>query len=531
MSGRLGRVASIVRADFLIRFRKASTLVVFLLISFSAYLWVPDPATGMALLQIEGRRALYNSAAIGMGTASIGTILIGLLGFYVVSNAIGGDLRSRCGAVIASTPVRSSEYLLGKTLGNVVFLAAFVAGYMVVSMAMVLVRGEAPLEPLVFARQYALLTPPTIVLVAVVAVLFESVRWLSGRLGDVVWFVVWMSGMAAPAIVLESGQPSQLVRYLDVSGLGFLVSRLRETLGTTQVSIGASSFDPSKGVFVFQGLTLSPDWIGPRLGATLLPLVLLPLALLFFHRFDPAKVKARSAGARSGWLAGFERLLGPLLRLLARPFALLRPRSTGRRGPSLWAAAREDAYLTLTTAPLLAATVPLFAVASLVAPLGLLRGAILPALFAVLALTIADVPSRERRTGLVPMVFAAPRLAAGFVGWKLMTCLIVTGLLTAIPLVRLALHDGPAAVSLAIGSLFTCSAAVALGVMSSNPKAFVALFLVFWYAVVNDGGSTSGLDFAGFYGTATPAVTVVYLVIAFALLAAAQAFHRVRAMA
>lgn len=531
MSHGLGRVASIVRADFLIRFRKASTLVVFLLISFSAYLWIPDPATGQALLQIEGRRALYNSAAIGMGTASIGTILIGLLGFYVVSNAIGRDLRSRCGAVIASTPMRSAEYLLGKALGNGVFLATFVAGYMIVSMAMVLVRGEAPLEPLVFARQYALLAPPTIVLVAVAAVLFESVRWLSGRLGDVVWFVAWMGGMAMPAIALESEHTPSLVRYLDFTGLGFLVSRLRETLGTTQVSIGASSFDPSQGVFVFQGLTLSPDWIGPRIGATVLPLVLLPLALLFFHRFDPARSKVRSGRTGATWLGGIERLLKPL----TRPFALLRGRSTRRptqptrRGrPSLWVAAREDAYVTLAASPLLATAIPALALISLFVPLGALRAVVLPALFVVLALLIADVPSRERRNGLVPMVFAAPRLASAFVPWKLFTTLTVAALGLGLPLVRLALHDGPAAGSLLAGTLFTCSAALALGVASSNPKTFIALFLVFWYVAINDGGSTPALDFAGFYGTATPTVTLAYVALALLLLAVAQGAHRLR---
>ena len=67
-AGRLGRIAAIVGADFRIRFRRVSTLVIFLLVSFSAYLWVPDPATGRALLQVGGRRAVYNSAAIGMAT-------------------------------------------------------------------------------------------------------------------------------------------------------------------------------------------------------------------------------------------------------------------------------------------------------------------------------------------------------------------------------------------------------------------------------------------------------------------------------
>ena len=50
--------------------------------------------------------------------------------------------------------MRGSKYLLGKFAGNVVFLAVFTAGFMITSMAMVLVRGEASLERWLFAKRY-----------------------------------------------------------------------------------------------------------------------------------------------------------------------------------------------------------------------------------------------------------------------------------------------------------------------------------------------------------------------------------------
>ncbi|HEX7419913.1 MAG TPA: hypothetical protein VF505_08495, partial [Thermoanaerobaculia bacterium] len=173
MSGFLSRVRAVVVADLRIRFRRVSTLVIFLLLSGLAYVWVPDPASGMTLIVFGGRRALYNSAAIGMGTASLATIFIGLAGFYVVSNAIRRDVTSRCGFVIASTTMRGTEYLFGKFAGNVAFLATFMSGFMITSMAMLLVRGEARLEPLVFMWQYALLVPSSIMFVSGLAILFE----------------------------------------------------------------------------------------------------------------------------------------------------------------------------------------------------------------------------------------------------------------------------------------------------------------------------------------------------------------------
>src|SRR4051812_19256278 len=189
----LGRIGAIVRADFLLRFRRVSTIVLFLLLSAFAYVWVPAPSTGRTLIQINGQRAIYNSGAIGMGTASLAMIFVGLFGYYVISNAIRRDITTRCGFVAASTPMRSLEYLLGKFFGNLAFLITFTAGFMLSSMAMLLVRGEARLEPLVFVQQYLLLTSAAIVLVSAVAVFFESIRFLSGKAGDVAYFFLFMT--------------------------------------------------------------------------------------------------------------------------------------------------------------------------------------------------------------------------------------------------------------------------------------------------------------------------------------------------
>ena len=62
---------------------------------------------------------------------------------------------------------------------------------------------------------------------------------------------------------------------------------------------------------------------------------------------------------------------------------------------------------------------------------------------------------------------------------------------------------------------------VALATCLANAKAFIVLFLSFWYIVINDRGATPALDFAGFYGKATPAIIAAYALIGIALLAAA----------
>ena len=259
MSERLHRLVAIVRADFLIRLRRPSTIVVFLLLSAVPYLWIPDPSTGRALMQIGGRRALYNSATIGMATAMLGTIFIGLVGFYVISNALRRDVLSRCGYVIASTTMRGSEYLLGKFAGNVVFLSVFMGGFMATSMVMVLVRGEAPLEPLVFATQYLLLVPPSIAFVSAIAIVFESTPLLRTKFGDVLYFFVWVASLGVVTSLMEQGIGPSWAPFFDISGFGVMLQQMRMYYDTNSLSIGASSFDAA---------TATPATTAPETGAS-----------------------------------------------------------------------------------------------------------------------------------------------------------------------------------------------------------------------------------------------------------------------
>ena len=510
MTERFRRLAAIIRADLLIRFRRPSTIAVFLLLSAFAYIWVPDPATGRALLQIDGKRAIYNSAAIGMATASLAAIFIGLAGFYVISNAIRRDVLSRCGFVIASTTMRGGEYLIGKVAGNIVFLTTFVTGFMLTSMGMLLVRGEARLEPFVFATQYLLLLPPVIVFVSVIAILFESIPFLSGKIGDVAYFFLWVASLGVVASNVTASDPG-LYGYFDVSGFGYL----KAGLGTDHIAIGMTNFDASKGLYEFKGLALPAAWVGARIGSTLFPLGFLPVALLFFHRFDPVRLrKSPQRGSRS-WLARTGLLLKPVSRAVYRLAA--------RAGSgSLLSAARHDALMSLTSFPATVLIVIGFAIAGLAANA---PKDVMPLAFAAAAVLVADLSSREKRAGTLPLVYSTPLLRDGFVWWKFAAALLLGSLILFVPALRMIAAAPSSVFALLAGLLFVCAAATALGIFSSNGKTFILAFLTFWYVVVNDNGLSAGLDFAGFYGKATPAVTVTYAAIGIAALAAAQVFH------
>ena len=515
----MNRVAAIVLADVRIRFRRLSTLIVFVLLSSCAYLWVPDPSTGRTLLEISGKRALYNSAAIGMGTAAMAAIFVGLIGYYVISNALRRDVASRCGFVLASTGMRSSEYLLGKFLGNVAFLATFLGGFMVTSMGMLVVRGEAPLEPLVFAQQYLYIVAPSIFFVSAIAILFESVPFLSGRFGDVAYFFFWCLSLSVVAMLESTRQGLSIAAYFDVSGLGYLFDVMKVTTGTEHVSIGAATFDPAHGIYVFPGLTMPAKWILPRIVSVLLCIPVLGLALLFFHRFDPARVRI-SGKAKRDWMGRINALAKPLARLVT-----VMP--IGRRA-SLARAALADAMLTLTAFPIAVAAVIGFAIAALATGGAHAGRQVLPIAFAAAAIAVAGVASRESESGTTALVSSAPLLQPRFIAWKLLSSLLVALSFLAVPMLVVGLARPSAIVPMLIGLLFVCSAATALGAISTNAKTFLVLFLMFWYVVMNDSGRNPSFDFAGFYGKSTTAVALAYLGLAIAFVVAAQAVHVVR---
>jgi ABC-type transport system involved in multi-copper enzyme maturation permease subunit len=186
-----------------------------------------------------------------------------------------------------------------------------------------------------------------------------------------------------------------------------------------------------------------------------------------------------------------------------------------------------DALATIAAFPLASIAIIGFAIAALAQPdaKSLLSG-LMPIAFAGCAITIADIASRERRAGTSALVFAAPGLRARFVWWKFASALIVALAFLAVPLVRALAFRPSSALPLLIGIVFTTAAATTLGIVSANPKTFIVGFLTYWYIVLNDKGMSPALDFAGWFGTATPIVLASYALASLALLIGAELFHR-----
>jgi hypothetical protein len=236
----------------------------------------------------------------------------------MISNSLKRDIRTRTGFIIASTTVKNWEYILGKFFGNAVFISAIMAGFMVSSMVMQLYRGEAPLQPLVFFKHYLLVAPPCIVFLSAISILFESTRFLSGKFGDIAYFFVWLLTVALVAGAAKDDSPNW-TSYFDTTGMAFMMRQVKSETHTDSMAIGSSPYDTKQPPFVFEGFHVTSDEILPRMVSLLYPVLYLLPALLFFHRFNPAKLKSSGQKSHHSWLARINGWLRPLTRRLLSP--------------------------------------------------------------------------------------------------------------------------------------------------------------------------------------------------------------------
>jgi hypothetical protein len=500
--------------------RRPASIAVFLALCAFAYMVVPPLSSGRTLMQVDGHRAFLSSATIALATAGFDAILLGMIGFYLVSNTIRRDLLTCTGYVIAGMPVSNAEYLTGKFLGNAAFLSLVGLGSMLNVMVMHLLRAEGPLQPLVYVTTYLAILGPTVFVVSAFALLFESVRPLSGRVGDVLYFFVWIF-LVAIAGTGEFELGISWHNYVDPFGMLFMIQSVGIGRGHG-LEIGGSPFDPRNAPWSYPGIPWSVAVVWPRFVSALLAIPILAVAWLFFARFDPAKVKGEARHARRDILGQLDRLLKPVTRLLLRG---LQPGGSG-----VIRIARSELTLTFMLSPISLALAIAFAVWGTLAPLASVRSAVLPAAFFAMIIAIADIATRDDAAGMTALLYSMPKVKPWYVGVKFLAAAGAALAFTFVPLVRVAIAQPSSALSLITGILFVAALAVSLGILTGSSKTFAAIFLLFMYLALSAKGSP-GFDFAGWGGVATNEVRFAYMGITALLLAVAATRHRVLARA
>ena len=513
------------RADFLQRTRSYGFLITLGMMLYVAYVFVPPNHSSYATMSISGHRGLYNSAYLGSLMALLISPWLSLAGFYLVKNAVDRDIQTGVGQILATTTLTKPLYTVGKAVSNFAVLAIMVGVMGVVAAVMQIIRQEDPdiqvfqiFAPLIF------ISLPVVAVVGSVAILFESVSWLRGGLGNVIYFFVWIGALSTR---LGGGDPLRSPTN-DLFGLGVIMPSLAtaceaafpgSTVGKTSFNLGINVKGAGQywdlTTFRWEGLAWTSDIILGRLWWVAISLGLALLAAVFFRRFDPAKerskrsrkrteattqpslVEDRGAGAQE-YAARLNRLTKP--RRFSFSFMVWAELRLALHGISLW-------WYSVAAG--------LFAVC-LFAPLAVSRGFLVAAWIWPL-LIWSKMGTRERLFRTDQLVFSTAhplrrQLPACWLAGVIIA--VITGGGTGLRL--LLTGDQLGILAWTAGALFIPTMALALGVWSGSSKLFEVLYLFLWY--LGPANRLGAIDFMGATGPLLPSRTpMLFLMVTAAL--------------
>jgi hypothetical protein len=513
-------------ADFRERTRSYAFLVTMLGVLSFGYLVV----TGKYTVQFGDYRTVYDSAWAGSLMAVCSSIMLALAGFYLVKGSIKRDRQTRVGQIVAATSIRAPAYLVSKFASNLAVLLLMSAALALVAFATLLFRNEAgTIDLWAFISPFLIITVPATVFVASLAVLFDTVRWLRGSAGNVIYlfvaeFCIVFGMLNAPMLDLAAATAfTESVRAAAANAFP------GEQIG---LIMGFVMFDPAAQIDAFrtfpwggiqwtsQALLLRLAWIG---FAALAAVIAIP----FFDRFDPVKSKqwaehrkvrrrrAKQESEKPRRTSGLSEavLAFPLLRLVFVRVLVAEMRLALKGRHWFWYSVAIG-----------------LSVAQLAAPFDVARMYLTPAAM-VWPLTVwSAMGTRERRYNTGPMLFSSPdpvrrQFAAVWIS-GVVVALAAVGCMTLRAVIT---GEVSYATTLILAAFLVPSVALAFGTLSGSKKLFEVLYLMVWYV-----GSIDQLAPLDLLGTTDAAITTgklgILCLIMFASLWAAFSARRMQIM-
>jgi hypothetical protein len=510
---------SLVMNEVRLRLRRSSTLVALLAVTIISWSMIGDPASGSSLIVIDDARVLYTSSVIAIGSASLACLLFGLGGFYLVRGRSAEDVRSGTGSVIGAAPIGNALFLASRWAGGVAYLGALMLAFMLTMLGLHVVRGDGPIELLVYLQYYALLLLPMLFFTVSCAVLFDSVAFLMGKAGDVLYFVVFCAQLgAAISATAVASRVIPLVTMFDFSGIGAGMLLIRQNFDTTHISLGGGSFDAKLAPLHLGAALWTAELVALRCAAGVLALLPMLPAVLLFHRFSPDRVKVSTAARRrtpldvlNGWLRPLASLVQPLFRLAARV--------PGMAGQIL-----ADVALTFATSPSGLAAVLVLTVLAVVLPSDAL-GPLTLAAVGWWGVLVSDLGTRDFGAAIEDISgTVAGGTARRYVRQYAATALIGFAF-TAVVALRWSVDQPVRALALVAGVLAVSALASLFGRCARTPRLFLALFL-FWKYLEFNRVPAPAIDAFGSLGNATTGTAFGYCAVAALALIAGYWWHR-----
>ncbi|MBL0348010.1 ABC transporter permease subunit [Candidatus Villigracilis affinis] len=500
------------RADFLERVRRYSFLVMLGLASLLGY----QTAVGNVRLQLGDYRGEFNSAWVGGMMSIIATFFIGWFGFYLVKGSVARDRETGVAQIMATTPMTRPLYTLGKWISNFAVLMLMVVILAIFGIVIQLLSGESTQVNLsAYLLPFVFIVMPLMALVAAVAVLFESIPFLAGGFGNIVYFFGFI--MMLPFIMEQNFTTNNPA--IEPMGLALLKADMAEEVIKVFPDYGGSFMlggmdTPIIGTFTWTGIEWTPAIVATRFAFIGLAILLTLLAAIFFDRFDPSRAKPKRIKSTASPSAPE---IGSTSQALPTP--RLTPLNAAANGFSFSRVLVAELKLLLkgqrwwwyiAAAGLI--------IACFANPSATTREIVLPMAWIWPILIWSAIGNREIHNNVQQLTFssASPlmrQLPAQWLAGFLVTLLMSIG-----ALLRYAVDgDTVGLLALLSGAIFIPSLAVASGVWSGTSKLFEILYMVIWY--LGPLNKVPGLDFIGSHSNGYPQFFIPFSIalIAFAI--------------
>jgi hypothetical protein len=478
---RLNVLHQLILADFRERTRRYSFLLTLLGALFFGYLVITDRYT----IQFSEYRSEYNSNWVGTLMAVTCAVMFSIVGFYLVKNSISRDRKTEVGQIIAATPLSRVQYITAKFISNVTVLWMMVALLAAVAFVTLLFRGgPGSVNILAFITPFLLISAPAMVFAASAAVLFDTVKWLRGSFGNILYLFM-------AEVMLVSGMWK--AHFLDLAGIGLFTQSMKAAI--------MQAFSVTK--------------VGMQMGFLGMILIgfafcIVALAVPFFDRFDPAKVKHKVSRKKKVRAASESSLNDHNAPPAISYASVVVPRTGFSFVRMLKAELRLmlKGYHWFWYGAALA-----LAVAQMATPFGIARMYITPISMIWPLVIWSSMGTRESRYNTGQLLLSSPwpvtrQLSAIWTGG-----LVIALTSICMMLIRsIIIGEWTYMITLLAAALFIPSVALALGTLSGSKKLFEVPYLTVWYV-----GSIDHIAPLDLLGTTDAAINPAKIVLILAL--------------
>jgi hypothetical protein len=497
------------KADYFDRIRRRNYLVTLLCMAMLTMLFFPGSYDSYTTVLIGGYRGVYNSAWIGASLAALNAIVLPVICFYLVKNAVQRDRDRGISELIASTPVGKFEYLAGKWLSNFILLLGVM---MMMSLSAIFVQiwhGEVySIDIGALLLPQILYVMPILAVICAIAILFETIAVLRGGFGNIVYFFLWVA--LAANFVDES------------SGIGQIIEQMKQGVnafdpgndGTTKIGVSIADNGQSSNIKTFDWQGMTYDFAVLIAMAKLMGLSALLMlgATVVFDRFSKNIDSSTDKVAGNEFALKLTRLAGPVSQLFE---AITNPWSFTRlvrqellllvRGSSIW-------WIIIMLG---------LALAQLIVPIEHVLIVVLPISWILCVLKFSAMGHQEISHDATSLVFSCVSPIK-----KQFPAMLIAGFLMALMVVSPAFirfiltGEFFSALMLLSGSLFISSLALACGSLTRTSRTFEIVFTFIWYM---GPVQRSGIDFIGVNPVASEqaGAPLMFFVVSMLLLVAA----------